>query len=252
MFPAPISQVSGPDDRAENLSPEEKRGEEKKEDRDGPKLTPAEGNEKSTSIAHMLTEEETYDNKVWSVRFLNEEVFKKRYVPTRWEGKEMDSIIKFLALKNPTDDSEYLVCSIDRCFVSYIFCEFHPDSKYQSLATTLQNISLTKNKEEEQRTREAIASIFFPKPQECKSVLLKRGPVLLGGEERELMLFTHGFVVSRFEIDSLLSVLLDEGLTGSANQSMSGRFRSLDVDASGCKYHLQCPRIRCFVSILNR
>ncbi|KAL9183458.1 hypothetical protein ACHAXT_004314 [Thalassiosira profunda] len=41
-----------------------------------------------------------------------------------------------------------------------------------------------------------------------KSVLLKRGPILFDGvEERELLLFTHGFLLSRIEFDTLLNIL---------------------------------------------
>ena len=58
----------------------------------------------------------------------------------------------------------------------------------------------------EQATKKAVSSIFFPDDYDKKSVLMKRGPTLLDGiDERELFLFTHGFLLSRIEFDSLMN-----------------------------------------------
>mmetsp|Transcript_15914 Transcript_15914/g.34659 ORF Transcript_15914/g.34659 Transcript_15914/m.34659 type:complete len:366 (+) Transcript_15914:148-1245(+) len=83
----------------------------------------------------------------------------------------------------------------------------------------------------------AIGSIFFPGPRERKSVLLKRGPVFLGGEERELMLFTTGFVLSRIELESLVRLLFDASSPGQVKQlapeELSKQFSLIDADCNG-------------------
>lgn len=80
-------------------------------------------------------------------------------------------------------------------------------------------------------------SIFFPEKSQLQSVLLKRGTVLLRGEERELMVFTYGFLFSRVEVDTLINLLLDTG-PGENELDMERweeRFRDLDTGHSGCK-----------------
>ncbi len=66
---------------------------------------------------------------------------------------------------------------------------------------------------------------------------MKRGPTLLDGiDERELFLFTHGFLLSRIEFDSLMNLLLT---TKSANPDnftsaqLKKRFDDIDSDHSG-------------------
>jgi len=154
----------------------------------------------ATSLA--LTDEERYDNAAWRMRLIIGPVFSRKYTPKRWERKEMDAIMEFLALKNPNpnDHPEYL------------------------------------DEPRHQVTKKAISSIFFPEPSERQSVLLKRGPVLLGGEERELMLFTNGFLFSRVELDTLLNLLLNvnsEGAEDLTSEQLSQRFCDIDVDRSG-------------------
>ena len=39
-----------------------------------------------------------------------DEVFSPNYEPKQWETNEMDAVVEFLALQNPTDNPEYLVC----------------------------------------------------------------------------------------------------------------------------------------------
>jgi len=147
-----------------------------------------------------LTDEERFDNATWRMRLEVDQVFSLKYIPKKWEQKEMGAIINFLALKNPTDHPVYL------------------------------------NKPRQQATKDAISSIFFPMSGELQSVLLKRGPVLVDGEERELMLFTNGFVLSRVELDTLLDVLLDPD-SGKMQQltpeDICERFSDIDTDHSG-------------------
>lgn len=66
---------------------------------------------------------------------------------------------------------------------------------------------------------------------------MKRGPILLDGiDERELLLFTHGFVLSRIEFDSLMHLLFAMK-NGDPNQFTSAqlrkRFDDIDSDNSG-------------------
>lgn len=83
-------------------------------------------------------------------------------------------------------------------------------------------------------------------------VLLKRGPVLVGGEEeRELMIFTNGFILSRVEMDTLVNLLLGDDVVSApedcndaeefTSRRLSQRFNIIDSDGSGCKF-LQCMR----------
>ncbi len=79
--------------------------------------------------------------------------------------------------------------------------------------------------------------IFFPGDYDKKSVLMKRGPTLLDGiDERELFLFTHGFLLSRIEFDSLMNLLLALE-SGNPRQFTSAqlkkRFDEIDSDRSG-------------------
>ena len=39
-----------------------------------------------------------------------DEVFSTNYEPKQWETNEMDAVVEFLALQNPTNNPEYLVC----------------------------------------------------------------------------------------------------------------------------------------------
>lgn len=120
---------------------------------------------------------------------------------------------------------------------------------------------MKQNKQHQTTTRNAISKIFFPQShgsceeqQQPQSVLLKRGPVLLDGEERELMLFTHGFVISRIELDTLVNLLLDasSGRTTSHRRysrlnsvEIVDRFQEIDTDQSGRKFvHMICPPLQ--------
>ena len=90
--------------------------------------------------------------------------------------------------------------------------------------------------------------------REPQSVLLKRGPVLVSGEdERELIMLTNGFVLARVEMDALVDLLLDSSTRGggddnddnedvgeaealAAEKKLRERFNAIDTDHSGCKY----------------
>lgn len=93
-----------------------------------------------------------------------------------------------------------------------------------------------------------MSAIFFPQPSDLQPVLLKRGPVLVDGEEREMMLFTNGLVVSRIELDALVDLLMDASSGQSrasktslrqrrraSDDELCERFSELDTDRSGCE-----------------
>ena len=84
--------------------------------------------------------------------------------------------------------------------------------------------------------KRAVKYIFDPNAHDPKSVLLKRGPVLFDGiEERELLLFTHGFLFSRIEFDSLVHALLsiNEQNPTLSHKELREKFNTIDSDNSG-------------------
>lgn len=130
------------------------------------------------------------------------------------------------------------------------------------------------NEPEKEITKAAIASIFYPGEwlgtgmyvktldmltlccfhpfsgdHDPKSVLLKRGPILFDGvDERELLLFTHGFLLSRMECDALLNLLFtinSENPEYLSSAQLKDRFRAIDSDGSGGK---QCCTLLCPIS----
>ncbi|KAL7499451.1 hypothetical protein ACHAWT_006986 [Skeletonema menzelii] len=143
-----------------------------------------------------LSPAEQKDIHQWNVRLGREQVFSRYYFPERWELNELNNIQKFLKLEKPNMDEPG-----------------------------------------EEATKRAISSIFFPDDYDKKSVLMKRGPILLDGiDERELFLFTHGFLLSRIEFDSLMNLLLTMK-SGNPEQFTSAelkkRFDDIDSDHSG-------------------
>lgn len=86
-------------------------------------------------------------------------------------------------------------------------------------------------------TKQAVSAIFYPSDHAPKSVLLKRGPILLDGtHERELLLFSHGFVVSRIEFNALLNILFtinSENPTYLDSKQLRKRFDAVDSDNGG-------------------
>ena len=99
------------------------------------------------------------------------------------------------------------------------------------------------NKPEQRVVKDTITSIFFPTSRMMlpKGVLLKRGPVLLGGLERELMLFNNGFLLSHVELDALKNLMLDissgrvKKSSNALDKQLSQRFSEIDTDGGGCE-----------------
>lgn len=151
-----------------------------------------------------LTSGEKRDLRAWNIRLARDTVFSRYYFPEQWELRELKTLENFLRLENPRKDAA-------------------------SFSSELGHEIVSKN--------EAVASIFYPGDHDPKSVLLKRGPVLLEGfTERELLLFTHGFVLSRMEGDTLLNILFtinSENPEYLSSKQLEDRFYAIDSDRSG-------------------
>ena len=159
-----------------------------------------------------LTDDERRDIATWRLRLMAGPTFQPDYVPEKFEQKEMAAIAEFLGLEEAAPEAG-------------------PDATSAGAA---------------HRTRRAVRALFHPAPGAPRSLLLKRGPVLLDrgedgreGGEWELMLFTRGFLVARVELDALVEMLLDAGGPGEGPEEggdengWSNRFRDLDLDGSG-------------------
>lgn len=176
-----------------------------------------------------LTNEERFDIEKWRTRFMigfGTSVFDMGYIPKRWEKLEMEDVAAFLEL----DDNRNNMNNKD---------------EQQSTATISSFDGLI-------RTENAIQSIFYPDYKEQQSVLLKRGLVLVGGEdERELIMCTNGFVLARMEMDTLVDLLLDTTAYDEDKdlvlEKLCERFRDIDTDNSGCQYmffsHVGCQHM---------
>lgn len=149
-----------------------------------------------------LTAGERRDLRQWEARLGRETVFSRYYFPEQWEMRELSTVQKFLELDKDSD-TQWL------------------------------------NAPGLETTRRTVADIFYPGDHDAKSVLLKRAPVLFDGvDEREMLLFTHSFLFSRMEFDSLLNLLFT---INSKNpeclnpKQLRDRFDAIDTDKSGCK-----------------
>ncbi len=203
-------------------------------------LERAEENDSKSSPTDKLTEDELTDNKAWQMRFMSDDTFSRTYAPAWWEREEMNSIVDFLELKNPRDHSEYLVCIYFFCIISSTPFLFLTVS---TACFRVQYLIAPKKNPQQEDTKKAVSAIFSPKQRERQVVLLKRGTVLLGREERELMLFTNGFVVSRVELDVLVNLLLNASSSGRmeklAPERITEQFSAINTDGGGCEYPLE-------------
>mmetsp|Transcript_50356 Transcript_50356/g.107241 ORF Transcript_50356/g.107241 Transcript_50356/m.107241 type:complete len:616 (+) Transcript_50356:155-2002(+) len=158
--------------------------------------------DRSLSVSFSaLTSGEKREIRSWNIRLSRETVFSRYYFPEQWELREMKTVVEFLELENPNNTSSLL------------------------------------NQPGKEATKMAISSIFFPGDHDPKSVLLKRGPILFDGtDERELLLFTHGFVLSRIEFDTLLNILFtinSENPQYLGPEELRDQFNAIDSDQSG-------------------
>ena len=148
-----------------------------------------------------LTAGERQDIRSWNTRLHRDTVFSRYYFPEQWELRELKTIEKFLELD-------------------------------------IKNTSWLDEPGKE-TTKRTVGDIFFPGDHDAKSVLLKRGPILFDGvDEREMLLFTHGFLLSRMEFDSLLNLLFtinSKNPEALNPKQLRDRFDAIDSDKSGCK-----------------
>lgn len=208
-----------------------------------------------------LTPGERRDLRGWNLRLSREPVFSRYYFPEKWEQREMETLRGFLELvESPVSWAHEPQCGLSLAFPPADCC----------------NINLQHTSGQE-ATRNAVKSIFFPGDHgefprarenlvgfrwvprvlvgngptllltaaacfsaDLKSVLLKRGPVLVDGdEERELMLFTRGFLLSRVGFDALLNLLFtinSENPDYLTPESLQKRFDVVDSDKNGSEY----------------
>ena len=146
------------------------------------------------------TQFEWRDIRAWNMRLSRETVFSRYYFPEHWELRELKTIESFLDLNNHLARGLY-------------------DSRGQ------------------ETTKSTITNIFSPGDYATKSVLLKRGPTLIdGGHERELMLFTHYFLVSKMELNMLVNILFtinSENPEYLNAEQLEDRFNEIDSDGNG-------------------
>ena len=62
---------------------------------------------------HKLTPAERKDINLWSIRLKREQVFSRYYFPEQWELREINTILKFLKLENPS--TTHSTVSKDSC-----------------------------------------------------------------------------------------------------------------------------------------
>ena len=142
-----------------------------------------------------LTQGELKDISLWNTRLARDTVYSRYYFPEKWELRELKTIEKFLELEK---DTPWL------------------------------------NEPGRETTKQTVGDVFFPGDHDAKSVLLKRGPILFDGvDEREMLLFTHGFLLSRLEFDSLLNLIFtinSENPECLNPKQLRERFNQIDTD----------------------
>lgn len=125
---------------------------------------------------------------------------------------------------------------LGKCISTTILFPFH--FLRLTLYATLR-LSRFQNEPGLETTKKTITDVFFPGDHDAKSVLLKRGPILLDGvDEREILLFTHGFLLHKLEFDTLLNILFtinSENPQYLNSKQLEDRFNAIDSDRSGCE-----------------
>jgi len=185
-----------------------------------------------------LNEREMIHLRKWKMRLRKTEVFDTYYFPQKWEISEMEALIKYFGLEDPTfkstvarmdrrgsvlnkrgndkasGNSEWSMISrssfsrsssevrLTRCLTSY---DTGSSLRLNDLSSSITKILTAP-------TQSTLEFIFFPYVHDPKSVLLKRGSVFLLDAklttERELMLFTHGFLIADVACEDALNLFL--------------------------------------------
>ena len=224
-----------------------------------------------------LNEQELSHLRKWNRRLHRTEVFDKYYFPEKWEQKEMNDLIDFLNLEDPLAKGRVgagkrevglsnsggnrsgkrrssMVGSFqdppaEKGGLGRIASSFTSSFNVSSdKITKLVNPKAAETKQQildpVKATKHALESIFFPYVHDPKSVLLKRGSVFLYhislGSERELMLFSNGFLFADLLLDDVFRVFLalnDREFVTEKNflDYLRAKFRDMDSNGSGGK-----------------
>jgi len=222
-----------------------------------------------------LNELEINHLRTWKRRLRRTEVFDKYYFPHKWETKEMDSLILCFGLEDPAlrcGGSSGRRRGSGNSKNGSSFTDQRSrrrgskgssggdgnesSNSLEMLSSSLTSLTklITAEKPEfdpARSTKLALDFIFFPFVHDPKSVLLKRGSVFqLGAQvtvERDLMIFTHGFITVDVVAEDALSMFLalsdgDEFSTqNSFLEFLASKFEEMDPEASGMikKCHIQ-------------
>jgi len=243
-----------------------------------------------------LNEQELSQLRKWNRRLRRTEVFDKYYFPEKWEQMEMNDLIDFLNIEDPLAKGRAgagnreggLSNSFNggrrrgkrRSSIGGSFQD--PPAEKGGLVRIASSLTLSFNSSSEKltklvnpkaaemkqqvldpvkATKQALESIFFPYVHDPKSVLLKRGSVFLYdrslSSERELMLFSNGFLLADLVLDDAFCMFLSlsdrEFVTEkSFLDYLRAKFREMDEDRSGGKQY-SCQELYFVLSLhLNR
>ena len=222
----------------------------------------------------VLNELELSHLRMWNRRLQRTEVFDKYYFPEKWEQMEMNEIIDFLNIEDPFAKARAGAGSRDAGLsnsgnrrssrVGSSFQDPPPEkgglgriassltSSLNASSDKLTKLVLPKTAETKQQvmdpikaSKQALESIFFPYVHDPKSVLLKRGSVFLNerslGNERELMLFSNGFLLADVVLDDVFALFLALGDREFVTEKsfldyLRSKFRDMDEEGSGGKF----------------
>eukprot|EP00571_Detonula_confervacea_P009854 CAMPEP_0172301438 /NCGR_PEP_ID=MMETSP1058-20130122/3326_1 /TAXON_ID=83371 /ORGANISM="Detonula confervacea, Strain CCMP 353" /LENGTH=716 /DNA_ID=CAMNT_0013011551 /DNA_START=78 /DNA_END=2228 /DNA_ORIENTATION=+ len=215
-----------------------------------------------------LNEQELSHLRKWNRRLQRTEVFNMYYFPAKWEANEMEALIGFLKLEDPSlktggsirggslrgsgkkrqspNESGLRRSRQNRASnassggLSSSFTLSLKDSagKLSKLLTDPKQNTVDPAK----ATKHALDFIFFPFIHDPKSVLLKRGTIFIHDaslhNERELMIFTHGFLLANVVLEDAFSLFLAlsdrEFLTSLGFLDyLENKFREMDDDNNG-------------------
>lgn len=227
-----------------------------------------------------MNEQELSQLRKWNRRLQRTEVFDKYYFPEKWEQMEMNDLIDFLNLDDPLANKGRAGAgnreggfnnsfnggrkagqrrsSMGGSFqdpsaekggfgriASSLTSSFNASSEK---ITKLVNPKAAETKQQlmdpVKATKKALETIFFPYVHDPKSVLLKRGSVFLYdrrlSSERELMLFSNGFLLADLLLDDAFRMFLSlsdkEFVTEkSFLDYLRAKFRDMDEDGTGGK-----------------
>lgn len=223
-----------------------------------------------------MNEQELSHLRKWNRRLQRTEVFDKYYFPEKWEQMEMNDLIDFLNIEDPLAKARAsrdggLTNSGGRQpgsrRLSRVGSFQDPPAEKGGLGRLASSLTSSLNASSDKitklvkpkakaaeikqqtldpvkATKQALTSIFFPYVHDPKSVLLKRDSVFLYnkslGSERELMLFSNGFLLANLALNDVFRMFLSlsdrEFLTEkSFLDYLRSKFKDMDEDRSGGK-----------------